>query len=287
MKKIRTKIIISITSLIILLITILIFFFNDLLRDTHLNIIEREMDEKIRVIDLVVNENPDIYTGRINKKFSNKIDDISGIIDLRITVVDFEGNVIADSDYNASFMDNHRYRIEIKNSLTNKFGKSVRYSNTLNIAMLYLARSLDRYIIRLAKPLNEIEETLGRLRKVIFLTGIIVVIIAIITIVFISKRITDPISETRDFAEAFSEGDYSRRILNFSDDEIGVLQKALNRMVDKTVNEMDKLKLEQNKLQLTIESISDGIAVIDNSKCDADGICIPACVNSAISLQED
>lgn len=266
MKKILNKIIISITSLIILLVSILIFFFNNFLKETHLKIIKREMNQKIKFVDLVIKENPNLYIGIINRKFTNKINEISAIIGLRITIVDFKGNVIADSYYNAGRMDNHRYRIEIMDSLTNKIGESIRYSNTLQIDMLYIAQRLDKYIIRLSKPLNEIDETLNSLRNLILSVGVIIVIIAIITIFFISKRITDPISETRNFAEVFSEGDYTRRILNFSDDEIGILQRTLNKMADQIVNEMDNLRLEQNKLKLTIDSINDGIAVIDNRK---------------------
>ncbi|MDY6968073.1 MAG: ATP-binding protein [Spirochaetota bacterium] len=224
------------------------------------------MNQKIKFVDLVIKENPNLYIGIINRKFTNKINEISAIIGLRITIVDFKGNVIADSYYNAGRMDNHRYRIEIMDSLTNKIGESIRYSNTLQIDMLYIAQRLDKYIIRLSKPLNEIDETLNSLRNLILSVGVIIVIIAIITIFFISKRITDPISETRNFAEVFSEGDYTRRILNFSDDEIGILQRTLNKMADQIVNEMDNLRLEQNKLKLTIDSINDGIAVIDNRK---------------------
>ena len=33
--------------------------------------------------------------------------------------------------------------------------------------------------------------------------------------------------------------------------------------------------------------IKDGVATIDESKCDLDGICIPACPNGAINYSEE
>ncbi len=80
MKKIRNKITLSITSLIILMILILAVFFNYLLKDTHINIIKREMTEKIDFIDIIIKENPGFYTGKINNRFSEKIKSISKVI---------------------------------------------------------------------------------------------------------------------------------------------------------------------------------------------------------------
>ncbi len=224
------------------------------------------MNEKIEFINLFLKDKPGLYKGRIDSKFSGTIKELSGIIKMRITIVDYNGKVIADSDHDPLQMDNHRYRLEINESIKNKKGESIRHSDTLNLNMLYLARDTGKYIIRLAKPLKEIDNRINRLKADIIYFGLFALLIAIIFTTYISQRITRPIRETREFAESFSDGDYSKRILNFSDDEIGILQKSLNRMADRIVSEIDKLILEQNKLKITIESTSDGIAVIDNNK---------------------
>ncbi len=266
MKKIRNKIILPVTALITLLIFTLVLFFNNLLKEIHLNIVKQEMSEKIEFIDIIINENPGLYTGKINNRFSNKIKNISEIIRMRITIADHNGNIIADTDHDPATMDNHRYRIEIKDSIEKKTGESIRYSNTLNVDMLFFAKSLNNYIIRLAKPLYDIETAIKKISRIIFFSGLIMIIAAVVIIFIITGIITNPVHETGNFALSFSEGDYSKRILNFSNDEIGILQKTLNRMADRIVNEMDTLLTEQNKLRVTFESISDGIAVIDNNK---------------------
>ncbi|MBN2403266.1 MAG: PAS domain-containing protein [Spirochaetes bacterium] len=266
MKKIRNKIILSIISLIILLILVMAAFINNLIKNTHLDIIKREMTEKSDFIDIILKDNPDIYTGKISSRFTEKIKKISNTTSLRVTIVDFTGNVIADSDFDPASMDNHRYRIEVKDAIEKKSGESIRYSNTLNTDMLYLAKKMDKYVIRLAKPLQEIDETLSKFSKTIFGAGFILIVIALIFLIIISNKITNPISKTRDFAIAFSEGDYSKRITDYSKDEIGILQKILNKMADSIVSEMNQLMTEQNKLKITFESISDGIAVIDKDK---------------------
>ncbi len=163
-------------------------------------------------------------------------------------------------------MDNHRYRVEIKDAINNGKGYSVRYSNTLKTDMLYYAVAYPRYVVRLAKPLYEIDGSVRQVRELIILLGFLALGVTGIIIMIISRRVTRPIVETLNFAEQFSRGDYSRRILNYSDDEIGTLQRSLNRLADIIVDKIDNLLLEQNKLEVTIESIHDGIGVVDINK---------------------
>jgi PAS domain S-box-containing protein len=54
--------------------------------------------------------------------------------------------------------------------------------------------------------------------------------------------------------------------MNYSDDEIGNLQKSLNHLADIILEKMNSHILEQNKLEVTIETIDDGIAVINPEK---------------------
>jgi two-component system, OmpR family, phosphate regulon sensor histidine kinase PhoR len=266
MKKIRNKITLSIISLIILLIIILGIFYYNLLKETHLNIIKREMVEKIDFIDIMIKDIPGLYTGQINHRFSLEIKKISKIIGLRITIVSIDGSVIADSESDPHSMDNHRYRIEIKDAIEKNAGESIRYSDTIKTDMLYFTKRMENYLIRLAKPLHDIDETLLKFGKTIFCTGAVLIVLAFVILILISNKISNPIRETKDFALVFSEGDYSKRIVNYSNDEIGILQKTLNKMADRIVRDMNLLVTEQNKLKTTFESISDGIAVIDKEK---------------------
>ncbi len=265
LKKIRNKIILSNTTLVFAVTAFILIFFNYHVRDIHLKIIEREMKEKIRIIEYHINDIPGFLSD--NGKFKKEINDISGIIDLRITIVIPDGNVIADSMIeNVSSMDNHLYRLEIKEAIANNAGKSIRYSNTLDTDMLYYAERYNNIIIRLAKPLHEVDESVGKTRQIIVTLGIIILLFAITATVLASRKVTGPINEAILFAGDFARGDYSKRIRGLRNDEIGALQRSLNSMADIISEKIDSLILEQNKLKVTIESIRDGIAVIDNNK---------------------
>ncbi|HNW30354.1 MAG TPA: ATP-binding protein [Spirochaetota bacterium] len=266
-RKIGNRIIVSFMTLIIMLVAAILFFVIEEIRDYHHAVLKREMTEKINFIELEIRNAPWRYLEGTVGDREMRIRELSEIIGLRITLVDFKGKVIADSQYvNIDSMDNHRYRIEIKDAVARGMGESIRYSGTLRTDMLYLAKKSDVEIIRLAKPLQEVDENIARLRGYILLVGAITLLLSSMVVVFITRRITRPINETMSFASDFSSGDFSRRIPNYSDDEIGTLQKALNRMADTVVDKINNLIFEQNKLEKTIESINDGIAVVGRDK---------------------
>ena len=163
-------------------------------------------------------------------------------------------------------MDNHLYRTEISRAFSSGWGESIRFSSTMKIDELYTAKYISPYVYRVAKPLFDIDRNIAAVRNFILMLGLAVVVLSIVVTVYISNKITRPINDTLNFARHFSEGDYTRRILDYSDDEIGEVQRALNRMADTIVEKINGLLFEQKKLEITIESINDGIAVIDRDK---------------------
>jgi len=265
-RKVSHKIIAAYSTLIVLLVASLMIFFNSQTRNTHLGIIKREMDEKLHFIELYLQkEHPGgVTTGRALDK---TVDTIAGIINLRVTLVDFNGLVISDSGIrDISTMDNHLYRVELKKALDTGSGDSIRHSHTLKTDLLYSAKRSKYYLIRLAKPLVEIEKSTSIITRRVALSGLAIIFASFFIIIIISKRITKPINETLMFSRQFSEGDYSRRIHNYSDDEIGDVQRSLNRLADALVEKIDSLIFEQNKLKITLESIDVGIAVVGQSR---------------------
>ncbi|MCL1065790.1 diguanylate cyclase [Shewanella olleyana] len=82
----------------------------------------------------------------------------------RITLIDAEGNVLADSSLTASeltVLENHSDRPEFIQALAGKIGSSVRHSDTLNTDMIYVARVIaisdKQYVVRISMPMTVLE----------------------------------------------------------------------------------------------------------------------------------
>ena len=81
---------------------------------------------------------------------------------IRVTLTDSIGTVLGDSESNPVIMDNHLNRPEIKSSLKNGIGKSIRFSSTVSKELLYLAKTYrmhkKTYVIRGALELSLIND---------------------------------------------------------------------------------------------------------------------------------
>jgi two-component system phosphate regulon sensor histidine kinase PhoR len=265
LNKFRHKILLFYTALTLALGLFFFLFFLDLVRDTHLSLIRKEIGEKIQLAEILLDR-----SGALSRRDGRLVNDevrrISSIIHLRVSVIDEKGVVRADSSRDAETLDNHFYRIEVRRAIEEGSGESIRYSNSLRTEMLYSAKKSGAYVIRLAKPLHDIDESVASLRAFIMAVMGGTLVLAFLVSMAISRLITRPINETIDFADDFARGDLARRIFNYSDDEVGKLQKSLNRLADSLQDKINTLVLEQNKLGVTIENINDGIAVVGGDR---------------------
>lgn len=110
---------------------------------------------------------------------------------LRINLIDMDGKVLYDNEKDSSTFENHRERPEIKDAIEKGEGSSIRYSKTLNRDTIYHAIKSDDKIIRVAQEVNSVFSIF----RVIFPVEILIVVALFLLSLFISKRITDNITE--------------------------------------------------------------------------------------------
>jgi two-component system phosphate regulon sensor histidine kinase PhoR len=241
--------------------------FSNVVRDVETSVIKRNMERMSAFIEKNLDPDTSLKSPGSRERVTEQIISLSRSSGSRISIIAPDGRVVVDSDVSdVDALENHRYRLEIREAMEKGDGTSIRYSSTLKMDMMYYARKSGDYVIRMSRPLVEIDEGLDRARQLMLFSAAFIIITGIFIVIFISRKVTSPIRETLAFAKDFSDGDYSRRIMNYREDEIGQLQKTLNRMADTIVDKIGVLVFEQNKLKTILESIGDGIVVIDDSK---------------------
>src|SRR5271157_3536098 len=112
--KFSNRIIVSFVALIVALVAVLLFLITAHIRDFYLSIIKREITEKINFVELEMRHDRRNFAREGISERKTRVEELSRIINLRITLVDFNGTVLADSEHpDVGTMDNHRYRVEI------------------------------------------------------------------------------------------------------------------------------------------------------------------------------
>jgi signal transduction histidine kinase len=168
----------------------------------------------------------------------------------RITLILPDGTVIGDSEEDPTRMDNHTDRPEVKDALAGQTGSSVRYSQTVKANLMYVALPVYKDsslsgVVRLSIPLTLIDETLkGMLWKIVF-AGLLIALAATPVSLYISGRISRPLSEMKDNAERFASGQLDSRIRVEGPDDVIRLADALNKMavqLDDRIHRLRKLE---------------------------------------------
>lgn len=114
----------------------------------------------------------------------------------RITYVSPSGEVMFDTEAEASELDNHANREEIKTAMENGSGMSIRYSKTLTEKTVYYALRLkDGSVLRISTKQYTVFTILMGLLQPFLVVMVIAVIISLILAMRISKSITKPINE--------------------------------------------------------------------------------------------
>ncbi|MCM8710484.1 cell wall metabolism sensor histidine kinase WalK [Clostridium sp. SYSU_GA19001] len=187
-------------------------------------------------------------------------------LDIRVTYIDVDGNVIVDSVLDKETMNNHNDRPEIIEARKQGNGYSLRYSNSVNKNMMYVATAFkDGFIVRSAMPASLIESFEGRYIKYYLITIIFVFIAAAAISFRLAHIIVEPIKDLQYVTSRVANGELYRRIRCFSNDEIGELGKTFNNMADRLQNTLKEVTDKQNRLEAILKSMDSGVIAIDNN----------------------
>jgi signal transduction histidine kinase len=203
--------------------------------------------------------------GSVNSENFDRIDNLCKELfqlnGTRITIILPQGRVIGDSEKDPFLMEDHSDRPEFKAAFQNGLGRSVRFSNTLGINMMYVAipSKEDNKIIavvRTSLPVEIINNTLGRLYKRIIITGIIVAVFVIGLSWHIARNISTPIERMKEAAQHFALGDFERRVERSNIRELDELAKSLNQMSEKMNGKIESITKDKNEAQEVLKKMS-------------------------------
>ena len=189
----------------------------------------------------------------------------------RITIMNSQGKVLADSERvqeEISQMEDHLNLPEVKTALSGSVGSDTRYSPALKIDMLYVALPLTDKdaivgVLKLALTLESLQKTLFAIRKIVFLGLLLALVSAFALGSLVAGRTVDSINRMIHVSRRFSEGDFSRRIIQPSRDEIGELAVTLNNMAQTIENKIKLIKTQNQKLSAIFNSMIEGVIVLD------------------------
>jgi two-component system phosphate regulon sensor histidine kinase PhoR len=185
----------------------------------------------------------------------------------RITVILPSGEVVADSEEPPETMGNHLSRPEIADALELGIGTSIRFSDTLNQKMMYVAIPItgatkEPNVLRVALPITRIDDALWSIILQIIYGSTIVALIAAGASWVVSRRITRPLGELRTGAERFARGDFKHQLSTAHSQEIDALAEAMNKMAQELEERIEMIVHQQHEQEAVLSSMIEGVIAV-------------------------
>lgn len=131
---------------------------------------------------------------------------------LRVTLVNEEGLVLAESNDNRHTMDNHAGRAEIMEAALNEYGFITRYSHTVENDFVYVAKKLSYrgtpLFFRLSISLQSAMEEFYALWYWLVFTYSVFILVALMLAYKISKKVHYDIHQITEYLREISEKNY-------------------------------------------------------------------------------
>lgn len=202
-------------------------------------------------------------------ELKRQIQELSDVSNLRITVLDFEGNIVADTIENAEPEENHLQRIEVQEALKNGIGIATRYSSTTHDNLMYVAIPIYcvhgnlHGIVRTSTSTRPIEQNLqSNIINTIYALLIAILIASIITY-FLSRRIVGPIKEMTADALEISKGDLTKRLSIHTGDELEILSNTINHLTNSMTKNIHELESNNWQKKLILENMDNCVLLLN------------------------
>ena len=187
---------------------------------------------------------------------------------LRITIINPNGNVMADSWETPTNMDNHANRVEFQEALTASYATALRYSNTIEKNMLYVALPVYNNnqiiaIVRIAETLRPIETAFDNIRSNIIGAMFFTILCSFILSFWLGKKYTTPIEEITLAAKNIINGNLQQKIHLNTGDELEILALTLNKLTSGLQEKINETNAEAQKLALILEQMDNAIILLD------------------------
>lgn len=241
-------------NIVIVTLALLIVFFSgiSLIKKSHLEEAEKQI---VTVTDVYAANYSDNITATAPK-------------DIRITVIDENKTVIADSQDNSLVGKPHENREEITAAWEGNPKVVTRKSESLGADMVYYAKKVtvgDTFVIvRAAIKVEEINQYVFNALPTYVYVLISVLFVSYIAGILATVNLIKPLEEVKNTLAAVNNGEkINRSYDNESDSDVREMLGEIADVGEKLQNSINEANAERERLNYVLANVSDGITVID------------------------
>ncbi len=204
---------------------------------------KNEIKTETMYIATALNIDEDAYLAQMNTTTSIN----------RITIIENDGTVLFDTDYDKDLMENHLYRPEVQSAVDTGKGEATRYSTTINQQTFYYAMKLNNgHILRVASVTSSVITAL--------ISGVPFLVLLLGFIMFVTLYVSN--RQANNLLAPINSLNLDNPLANETYDDLSPLLLRIdeqNRTNYQQLKELDKQHQEFNSIT---ENMQEGLIVI-------------------------
>lgn len=271
MKKIsRISLLFIVIATLITLIAQDIFIWNTT-RDFLYSETRKELEKNASLARAII----DLNTFQAGDRHALKIvaDEIKERIGLRVTLMNFSGTVISDSEIPLEDLDkveNHLQRPEVQEALHSGAGLATRISATIGKELIYYCETLKKEnqiigFFRIAIFAPDFQPKMDFLKYLIILMNLIIIVIIIIGTLTYGKWIAHQFQGIRIPLQKQKDSPVFKSIPRQKYEEFDSLAIDINILGEKLENYKEKYFTQRKQLQTIFDSLDEGVAAFNQN----------------------
>lgn len=263
---IRSRLIVSYLVLVVITLSLLGSYFLWYFYRHNLQGLTADLLTQADIIDQLLSPH---MTGPAEKAMVDSIiKDLGAKINARITIIEPDGKVLADSWENPALMENHSDRPEIRSALATSYGSVVRFSATISQNLLYVAVPMHRDdqtigIVRVSTTLTHVEEGYKAIRSGLLAACLLACLMAIAVSMRLARNYTAPLENITNVAQKIAEGKLDERVHVNTGDELELLAHTLNHLASNLDDRVNEIIAEKSKLELILQHTDSPVILLD------------------------
>lgn len=185
--------------------------------------------------------------------------------DKRLTIIDTDGTVLADTDADASTLEDHNSRPEVVQAEATGWGEAVRQSDTMGTSMLYVAkRFADGMIGRASMPLSSIDTLVMSGAWGFVIASVAAILLAFLLARRTANRIVSPLNSVGIALQGVLDGKKTPGLEGLqADDELRPILRYIDKLMEQLGGYIQSITDERDKVSLILDCMDEGLILLD------------------------
>ncbi len=267
-RSLQWRITLAYTALIILMLGVVSFYLFTFIRSSNLSNLETRLEHEARLVATA--SAPYFSAQRDGSALQALAQRLGENVQARVTLIGLDGTVLADNREDPASMANQGVQPEVERALDAGVGINLRRGGATGEELIYvavpvIAGDTVQGVARVAAPAAHIQGAANGSLIVIVLIGVAGAVLAVLIGYIGAARTTHSIAGLTEGARQLAAGELDYRVNAQASDETQELAQAFNRMAVSLRDLVRDLSLERGKLTAVLNTMADGVVVIDGS----------------------